>query len=206
MGLLKTESRNEPKGTGADAEPGEHHHGRRRGLALYGAPLERNGLDLGRQFLRRESTSVPRRVPGLNYIKFIASGEHFCLAVKTDGTLWAWGGNYEGQLGDGTKVDRYSPVQVPNLTNMTAAAGGYGHSLALKADGTVWAWGKNFDGQVSNGTKDTRLSPVKIQHLIKVVAVAAGERHSVALKDDGTVWGGDDYKVPTKIESLKLRQ
>jgi len=129
--------------------------------------------------------------------------------VKTDGPLWAWGANYEGQLGDGTKVDRYSPVQVPNFTNVTAAAGGYGHSLALKADGTVWAWGSGYFNQQGRGQKtDPTLRPIKITGLPPIKAIAANNNYTMALDAKGFiwVWGGDDYKMPTKIESLNLRQ
>ena len=113
------------------------------------------------------------------------------LAVKSDGTLWAWGGNFRGQLGDGTKTDRSTPVPVQGLTGVVAVAAGEYHSLALKSDGTLWAWGFNNNGQlgeVPTTITSIRTTPVPVSGLTGVVAVAAGEFHSLALKSDGTLW------------------
>ena len=83
------------------------------------------------------------------------------MAIKTDGTLWAWGRNTEGQLGDGTTTDRTSPVQV--LDRVAAVSAGTGHTMAIKTDGTLWAWGSNGSGQLGDGTGgfygDRRTSP-----------------------------------------------
>ncbi len=121
-----------------------------------------------------------------------SAGYAHVLAALSDGTVWAWGQNRRGELGDGTAIDRATPVQVDGLTNVVAvAAGGYlngDHSLALKADGTVWAWGFNSSGQLGDGTTTDRSSPVQVSGLKDVVAIAAGGRHSLALKADGTLW------------------
>ena len=71
----------------------------------------------------------------------MSGGVGHSLALRADGTVWAWGWNGYGQLGDGTTSDRLRPVPVPGLTGVVAVAGGAFHSLALKGDGTVWAWG-----------------------------------------------------------------
>lgn len=68
------------------------------------------------------------------------------MALKSNGTVWSWGRNSEGQLGDGTLVQRTTPVAVYGLTNIVNVASGYYHSLAVKSDGTVWTWGKNISG------------------------------------------------------------
>ena len=102
-----------------------------------------------------------------------AGGEH-TLALKADGTVWTWGWNVSGQLGDGTTTQRTSPVQVPSLTDVVAIAGGWVHSLALKRDGTVRAWGNNSSGQLGDGTSTQRLTPVSVLSLTNVVAIAAG--------------------------------
>ena len=113
------------------------------------------------------------------------------MALKSDGTVMAWGLNGYGQLGDGTTIGRPSPTAVLGLTGATViAAGGY-HTVARKNDGTVAAWGLNNHGQLGDGTNSDRLSPVTVPGLTGVTAVAAGYYHTVALKNDGTVvaWG-----------------
>ena len=74
------------------------------------------------------------------------------MAARSDGTVWAWGDNRVGELGDGTTTDRLAPVQVTGLTGVTQVAAGCTHSLALRSDGTVWAWGANGAGQLGRGT------------------------------------------------------
>ncbi|MFA7233171.1 MAG: LamG-like jellyroll fold domain-containing protein [Terrimicrobiaceae bacterium] len=118
----------------------------------------------------------------------VGAGLYHSLGLKSDGTVWAWGHNYYGQLGDGTTADRTSPVQVSGLSGVAAVAGEYCHSLALKGDGSVWAWGYNIYGQLGDNTAATRTVPVQVQGLGGVVAVAAGADFSLALKSDGTVW------------------
>lgn len=92
----------------------------------------------------------------------VAAGGVHSLALKDDGTVWAWGFNDTGQLGDGTTTDRNTPVQVSALSDIAAIAAGYDHSLALKSDGTVWAWGYNYDGQLGDGTTYNRNIPVQV--------------------------------------------
>ena len=116
----------------------------------------------------------------------IAAGDNHTLALKEDGTVWAWGANNLGQVGNGTMVNQTSPVQI--LTGAVAIAAGAEHSLAVKADGTVWAWGRNANAQLGDGTTTPRLSPVQSTGLTSVVAVTAGTNHSLALKADRTLW------------------
>ena len=73
----------------------------------------------------------------------IAAGGVHSLALRSDGTVWAWGRNSFGQLGDNTNTNRNVPVMVQGLSGVSAISAGDGHSLALKSDGTVWAWGSN---------------------------------------------------------------
>lgn len=114
------------------------------------------------------------------------------LAVKRDGTVWAWGQNGRGQLGDGTTTSRSTPAQVSGLAGIVAVAAGSGwgseHSLALESDGTVWAWGANTWGQLGDGTLTNRLTPVQVSGLIRAVGITAGDAWSLVVKDDGTVW------------------
>jgi alpha-tubulin suppressor-like RCC1 family protein len=137
----------------------------------------------------------------LTGVRTIAAGEWHSLALKTDGTVWAWGENGSGQLGDGTFTDHYTPAPVSGLTHIVAIAGGAHHSLALKADGTVWAWGRNNKGQLGDGTTTESNLPVQVQdgllnaNLSEVTRIAAGYDSSVAVKADGIVyaWGNNSY-------------
>ncbi|MBN1366466.1 MAG: hypothetical protein JW967_00875 [Dehalococcoidales bacterium] len=130
----------------------------------------------------------PVQVTNLNNVIAISSGLKHCLELKTDGTVWAWGDNEWGQLGDGTRTARYFPTQVKNLEGIVAISAGHYHSLALKSDGTVWSWGDNESGELGNGTTSNSYFPIQVKGLTKVTAIAAGEAHSLALRSDGTVW------------------
>jgi VCBS repeat-containing protein len=131
----------------------------------------------------------------LSSVVAIAAGGSHSLALKSDGTLWAWGDNSKGQLGDGTTTESHTPVQVSGLSSVLAIAGGGGHSLAIKSDGTAQAWGLNNHSQLGDGTTTDRATPVQVSGLSSVVAIAAGGWHSLAIKSDGTVraWGYNNY-------------
>ncbi len=137
----------------------------------------------------------PDNVGFLTDVVAIAAGFTHSMALRADGTVWAWGHNYRGKLGDGTNTDRYVPVQVVGLSNIKAIACGFGHSLAVGADGTVWAWGNNNKGQLGDGTVDQRWTPVQAVGITNAVAVSAGYWTSLALHADGTVsgWGYNGY-------------
>lgn len=149
----------------------------------------------------------------LTDVSFVVAGSDFAAALKHDGTVWTWGGNQWGQLGDGTLVDRHFAAQVAGLPRIVAISASTGrdrgnflhdHVLALAADGTVWAWGENRDGELGNGAAGAPpgnpavrtapvTSPVQVltgaqAPLSRVVAVATGGAHSLALRSDGTVW------------------
>ncbi len=121
------------------------------------------------------------------YIKIVAGAYH-TTAIKSDGSLWAWGSNGNGQLGDGSIVNKYFPVQVGNDMNWTAISPGGAHTIALKSDGTLWAWGGNANGRLGDGTSTQRTAPVKIGNDANWAAITAGGAHTVALKTDGTLW------------------
>ena len=122
--------------------------------------------------------TTPVRVPGLSGVTAVASGIYgSSLALKSDGTVWAWGWNYHSELGDGTTINRTTPVQVPGLTGITALAGGASHSLALKSDGTVWAWGQNYAGALGDGTTVNRTTPEEVPGVSGIIARGAGSGH-----------------------------
>ena len=101
--------------------------------------------------------------------------------MESDGTVWAWGYNSDGQLGVGDNVDRTHPVQVTGLTDVVAIAAGLYHSLALKADGTVWAWGYNGYGGLGDGTNVHSYTPVQVLNVEDATAIASGAYQSFAI-------------------------
>jgi len=113
-----------------------------------------------------------------------SAGEHQNFAVKTDGSLWAWGSNDYGQIGDGTTTTRRTQVKV--MDGVASVSTRFGHTLAIKTDGSVWAWGSNQTGEVGDGTYTFRHSPVKVMD--GAVSVSAGYHHSLAIKTDGSLW------------------
>ncbi|MDH4460334.1 MAG: hypothetical protein QE277_02860 [Flectobacillus sp.] len=90
----------------------------------------------------------------------ISAGESYSLFLKTDGTVWATGSNFSGQLGNGTNSSEYSPIQV--ASGIKAIATGRSHSLFLRTDGTVWATGDNLFGQLGDGTTTDRNTLYKL--------------------------------------------
>lgn len=135
----------------------------------------------------------PAQVQGLEDVKDIAAGIYFSAAVKNDGTVWTWGYNNNGQLGDASGVsERFTPQQVPGLSGVIKVAAGYGHVLALKSDGTVWAWGRNYKGELGNGTTSGSLTPIQVPGLSNVKDISAGWYTSLALLENGSVWAWGD--------------
>ncbi|MFS0837055.1 RCC1 repeat- and reductase domain-containing protein [Paenibacillus sp. 1P03SA] len=148
----------------------------------------------------------------------VAAGSFHSLALKDDGTVWAWGNNDFGGLGNGTTKDSPIPIQVPNLNSVVKIAAGYGSSYAVKSDGTVWSWGKNNDGELGDGTLVKKLNPVQVPNLNGVVDIAAHFNSVFAVKSDGSVyaWGensnanlgigvdirNDKRPTPIKIKEL----
>ena len=140
----------------------------------------------------------------------IAAGSGHTCARKADGTLWCWGANTKGQLGDGTTNDSPVPVQVSALgATVVDIAAGYEHTCARRTDGTLWCWGGNGGGELGNGTTNDSLVPVQVGALGATVAgVAAAWAHACARKTDGTLWcwgsGGEGTysKVPMQVSAL----
>ena len=134
--------------------------------------------------------SSPTQVGAETIWSKAAGGQFFSMALKTDGTVWAWGKNDSGQVGDGTTTDRNSPVQVGALTTWSDIASIYHAAFAIKTDGTMWSWGRNNYGQLGLGDTTYRSSPVQIGALTTWSKLAAGgtQGHRMALKTDGTIW------------------
>ncbi|MDD2890301.1 MAG: FlgD immunoglobulin-like domain containing protein [bacterium] len=152
------------------------------------------------------NSSVPVSVSGLTGVTAIACGGDFAYALLSNGTIKSWGRNNfsysygQGMLGDGTIINRYTPVTVYGITNATAIAACAYYGLALLADGTIRAWGNNSKGQLGDGTKTTRLKPVKVCGITNATAIAgsyfdSGNPSSIALLADGTLrtWGCNNH-------------
>ena len=145
-----------------------------------GAETQETGTDL-------EGTVIPLSSRPLQVMEDVASvsaGADFTVALKTDGTLWAWGGNDYGQLGNGSTTPSDLPICV--LDQVTAVSAGDYHVAALRGDQSLWTWGDNLFGQLGDGTRASRSTPAKV--LDQVTAVSMGGYHAAALRADGTLW------------------
>ncbi len=127
----------------------------------------------------------------LNNVVSVSSGDNHTAAIKTDGSLWMWGGNYNGQLGNGTKKDSLVPIMV--LKNVVSVSSGYNYTAAIKTDGSLWMWGSNEYGKLGKGASGDSTVPVKV--LENVVSVSSGYHHTAAIKSDGSLWmwGSNGY-------------
>lgn len=142
-----------------------------------------------------DGTTTDRHTPvqvtalGAN-VAYAAAGWGSACAIKTDSTLWCWGRNQYGAVGDGTTTDRHTPVQVTKLgTGVVQVGIGASHACARKSDGTMWCWGYNTSGEVGDGTTTQRNSPVQVTALgNNVASIIVGGYHTCAIKTDGTLW------------------
>jgi alpha-tubulin suppressor-like RCC1 family protein len=124
----------------------------------------------------------------------ISAGGYHVLAINLDGKLWAWGANYNGELGDGTTILRNTPTLINSSSWLEASCKG-SYSLGIKADGTLWSWGYNGSGQLGDGTGIENHTPTQVGAASNWLHVASGGNHSTAIKSDGTLWtwGSDEY-------------
>jgi len=136
-------------------------------------------------------SDTPLQVPGLTNVRSISAGPSFSVAVKGDGTVWAWGNNTGGAVGQPTSTTIVtSPVQVGSISGVASVSAGGAFVLALKSDGTVWSWGSNSEGQLGDGSGANGGGPNvrQVTGISGVAKVSAGREHGLALKTDGTVW------------------
>ena len=144
---------------------------------------------LGDNTIANKSSPVQTIAGGTNW-KQVSAGVSQTVAIKTDGTLWSWGNNALGQLGDNTVFNKSSPVQtITGGTNWKQVACGYRHTAAIKTDGTLWSWGLNIYGQLGDNTVVMKSSPVQtITGGTNWKQVSTGGHHTAAIKTDGTLW------------------
>ncbi|HTX11400.1 MAG TPA: hypothetical protein VME22_22455 [Solirubrobacteraceae bacterium] len=123
----------------------------------------------------------------------IASGGFAGYALLTNGHVWAWGDDLEGQIGDGGAWDlSTTPVAIAGLSRIVAIAAGANTAYALQSGGVVWAWGDDALGQLGSAGPLPRATPGPVRHLSGVMGIAAGEGNGYALRRDGTVWAWGD--------------
>ncbi|MHB9117571.1 MAG: RCC1 domain-containing protein [Burkholderiales bacterium] len=146
---------------------------------------------LGNGNTTAQTVPVQVLIPSGTAIVDIAACDLHALALDANGTVWAWGANDAGQLGDDTTVDRYTPKQALDLQNVGGIACTSTGSVALARDGSIWTWGTNDKGQLLDGTSTQRHYPVKAQGPANIIEVAAGAAHVLALRSSGEIaaWG-----------------
>ena len=124
-------------------------------------------------------------------VEQVSLGENHSGAITEDGSLWMWGWNIKGQLGDGTTEEKHTPVKVMENVKMISLGGYY--SGAITKDGSLWMWGSNDRGQLGDGTTEDKHTPVKVMENVKEVSL--GFFHSGAITEDGSLWmwGDNQY-------------
>ncbi len=146
----------------------------------------------GNNYLGDSTTGVsnmPKLITGLENVHALSTFYQHVLALKTDGTVWAWGSNIEYQLGNGSQASSYYPKQVMGLPGIRSIAAGDKHSMAVDSAGNVWAWGSNGYGQFGDTTLGYfQKAPTQLTSISNVSQVAAGHSFSLMLKIDDTVW------------------
>ena len=124
---------------------------------------------------------------GTNWSGVAVGGYHTCGA-KSTGTIWCWGYNEYGQLGDGGSVDKNTPTQVGSGTNWSSLTAGYRNTSGFQNDNTLWFWGDNNNCQLADGAGGNKYSPTNVLTDTDWDQVDLGWNHSCAVKDSGTLW------------------
>ena len=145
----------------------------------------------------------------------LATGDFHSCAVTGSGSVRCWGSNVNGQIGDGSRLDRVGPVTVSGIKNAVSITAGGRHSCALLADRSVRCWGSNASGQLGDGTTEDRSVPVSVRGITTATAVSAGSEHTCAVLAEGTAlcWGSngtgrlgdgtaDDSTVPVAVSGM----
>ena len=142
---------------------------------------------IGDRYTPRQA--VPMRIGAdIDWASIATDGDH-TVAIKADGSLWAWGANRTGQLGDGSTTSRLEPVQIGAETDWAAVTAGNGFTIAMKGDGSLWGWGFNGQGQLGDGAgRRDQHAPAQIGTDTDWLYAAAGGWRTVAMKDDGSIW------------------
>ena len=163
--------------------------------------------------------STPFQVPDFTDVVAVSTGYDFTCALKSSGSVFCWGYNGYGQLGDNSDMESATPVEVMGLSDAIMLSAGGMHVCALRAAGTIVCWGKNDSGELGNGTKDDSFAPVQVTGIADATMIALGYGHSCALRANGHVscwgnnWGGmvgngqsdeDNPAHPTPVSVVSL--
>jgi len=136
---------------------------------------------------------IPIQVDPTHTYTTVSAGRGFALGIQTDGTLWAWGDNTFGQLGNnGAPTGKAIPVQVDSPNTYIAIAAGDLHALAIRTNGTLFAWGDDAAGKLGDGTTTQSNTPIPIDPTATYAAIAAGGTHSLGVRKDGSLWAWGD--------------
>lgn len=162
------------------------------------------------QVNRRNSKNIVAYSSKFQRINSTGTSYH-CFEIRS-GTLWGWGFNSFGQLGDSSTVLKYLPTPIGSSSDWFSVSAGYYHTLAIKTNGTLWAWGKNDNGQLGDNSLIQKIVPTQIGNDSNWICVYAGEFHSLGIKANGTLWawGNNQYrqlgigstsnkKIPTQV-------
>jgi len=137
-----------------------------------------------------EPDAAARTPPAIGWA-VVSAGERHTAAIAADGSLWAWGGNSFGQLGNGSSgwdADSHTPMRIGTGYDWVYVSSGWGNSMAIKTDGSLWGWGSNTHGQLGDGTRTHRNAPVRIGIDYDWAHVSASFNHGVGIRTDGTLW------------------
>jgi alpha-tubulin suppressor-like RCC1 family protein len=138
-------------------------------------------------------------------VKMVSGGTSSTFAIKTDGSLWAWGHNGHGQLGDGTTTHKFEPVRIKPDTRFASVSASSGHSLAIDENGGLWAWGSNEYGQLGDGTFEDKTLPVRIKNDTRFANVSAGREHSLAIDENTAAFGRGELIGRVSLEMVPGR-
>ncbi len=137
---------------------------------------------LGRIIKEKSETAIPAKIAELSHIKKVTAGYRHSFALAEDGTLWGWGDNDHGQLGDGTDEIHITPVKLP-VSDVKEIVAGYDHTFIIKNDGTVWGWGRNTSQWFGDTTVEYVNTPTQIKDLKNMTKLAVGGAHLLVLEE-----------------------
>ena len=137
--------------------------------------------------------NLPAQVGTSNNWRKIDAGDQHSLAIDSSGSLWAWGNNTFGQLGDGTNTTSLVPIQIGTATNWAVISAGTDHSMAIDSGGILYTWGNNTNGQLGDGTNTASNVPIPVSFASDgtvsfYIAISAGQTHSLVIKNNNTLW------------------